>query len=86
MLELKTRLELWVGLLRCGLVNEPSWRNQTTGAGRKIKASVRATVEYSFFYIKQVFGCSKVRYRGLAKNTNQLCMLAGLMNLFFTRI
>jgi IS5 family transposase len=46
----------------------------------KIKASVRAKVEHSFFYIKRVFGYSKVRYRGLAKNTNRLYVLAGLTN------
>jgi transposase, IS5 family len=47
----------------------------------KIKASVRAKVEHSFFYIKQVFGYSKTRYRGLEKNTNRLYALAGLANL-----
>lgn len=46
-----------------------------------IKASVRAKVEHAFFYIKRMFGYSKVRYRGLAKNTNRLYVLAGLANL-----
>jgi IS5 family transposase len=50
-------------------------------AAEKIKASVRAKVEHSFFYIKRVFGYSKVRYRGLEKNTNRLYALAGLANL-----
>jgi transposase, IS5 family len=50
-------------------------------AAEKIKASVRAKVEHSFFYIKRVFGYSKVRYRGLDKNTNRLYALAGLANL-----
>ena len=49
-------------------------------AAEKIKASVRAKVEHSFFYIKRVFGYSKVRYRGLDKNTNRLYALAGLAN------
>ncbi len=49
-------------------------------AAEKIKASVRAKVEHSFFYIKRVFGYSKVRYRGLKKNTNRLYALAGLAN------
>ena len=31
--------------------------------------------------IKRMFGYSKVRYRGLAKNTNRLYVLAGLANL-----
>ncbi|RZA06638.1 MAG: IS5 family transposase [Moraxellaceae bacterium] len=47
----------------------------------KIKASVRAKVEHAFFYIKRVFGYEKARYRGLAKNTNRLYVLAGLANL-----
>lgn len=46
-----------------------------------IKASVRAKVEHSFFYIKRMFGYSKVRYRGLAKNENRLYLLAGFSNL-----
>jgi len=45
------------------------------------KASVRAKVEHAFFYIKRLFGYSKVRYRGLEKNTNRLYMLAGFANL-----
>ena len=47
----------------------------------KAKASIRAKVEHAFFYIKRMFGYSKVRYRGLAKNTNRLYVLAGLANL-----
>jgi IS5 family transposase len=47
----------------------------------KIKASVRAKVEHPFLYIKRVFKYCKVRYRGLAKNTNRLYVLAGLTNL-----
>jgi len=47
----------------------------------KIKASVRAKVEHPFYFIKRVFKYCKVRYRGLAKNTNRLYVLAGLTNL-----
>ena len=50
-------------------------------SAEKNKASVRAKVEHAFFYIKQMFGYSKVRYRGLAKNTNRLYLLAGFTNL-----
>ncbi|MCX2784010.1 hypothetical protein OQJ46_13530 [Microbulbifer thermotolerans] len=31
--------------------------------------------------IKRMFGYSKIRYRGLAKNTNRLYVLSGLANL-----
>jgi IS5 family transposase len=50
-------------------------------AAEKSKASVRAKVEHVFFYIKQMFGYSKVRYRGLEKNTNRLYLLASFTNL-----
>lgn len=46
-----------------------------------IKVGARAKVEHAFFYIKRMFGYSKVLYRGLAKNTNRLYVLAGLANL-----
>ncbi|WP_019606583.1 transposase, partial [Teredinibacter turnerae] len=47
----------------------------------KIKASVRAKVEHPFRIIKQQFGYSKTRYRGLTKNTVRLYLLAGFANL-----
>lgn len=47
----------------------------------KAKASTRAKVEHSFRYIKLMFGYGKVRYRGLAKNSNRLHVLAGFANL-----
>ena len=45
------------------------------------KAIVRAKVEHPFLYIKKIFGYSKVRYRGLAKNENRLALLLGFANL-----
>lgn len=46
-----------------------------------MKAQVRAKVEHAFLYIKRIFGYAKVRYRGLQKNRNRLCLLAGFYNL-----
>jgi len=51
----------------------------------RLKAGVRAKVEHSFFYIKRVFGYNKVRYRGLAKNTERLYVLAGFSNMMMAR-
>ncbi|WP_445358449.1 IS5 family transposase [Microbulbifer sp. ANSA005] len=51
----------------------------------KIKAQIRAKVEHPFRYIKRVFGYDKVRYRGLVKNTERLCLLAGFTNLIIGR-
>ena len=47
----------------------------------RCKASVRAKVEHPFLKVKRVFGYAKVRYRGLAKNTERLALLIGLGNL-----
>ena len=47
----------------------------------KDKASIRAKVEHPFLDVKQLFGYAKVRYRGLAKNTERLALLLGLSNL-----
>ena len=47
----------------------------------KDKASIRAKVEHPFLDVKRIFGYAKVRYRGLAKNREQLALLLGLSNL-----
>jgi IS5 family transposase len=51
----------------------------------KMKASIRAKVEHPFRVIKQQFGFTKVRYRGLAKNTAQVVTLFALSNLWMAR-
>ena len=38
-------------------------------------------MEHPFLDVKRVFGYAKVRYRGLAKNTERMALLAGLSNL-----
>ena len=43
------------------------------------KESVRAKVEHPFLKVKRIFGYGKVRYRGLAKNTQRLALLLGLL-------
>jgi len=50
-------------------------------AAEKRKASVRAKVEHPFLYVKRHFGYAKVRYRGLAKNTQRIALLLGFANL-----
>ena len=47
----------------------------------KAKASIRAKVEHPFLDVKRIFGYAKVRYRGLAKNTERMALLLGLSNL-----
>jgi IS5 family transposase len=51
----------------------------------RTKSKVRAKVEYVFGVIKRVFGFTKVRYRGLAKNAHALFVLCALTNLYMAR-
>jgi len=50
-------------------------------ATEKAKASKRAKVEHPFLYVKRHFRYAKVRYRGLAKNTQRIALLLGFSNL-----
>jgi IS5 family transposase len=54
-------------------------------ARNRTKSKVRAKVEHVFLVIKRIFGWSKVRYRGLAKNTHWLFISCGLANLYVAR-
>ena len=60
------------------------WGNLLDKA-EKMKASVRAKVEHPFRIIKCQFGFTKVRYKGLLKNTAQLVTLFALGNLWMAR-
>src|SRR5258705_4155380 len=48
-------------------------------------SGIRARVEHLFRIVKRQFGYTKVRYRGLAKNTAQVMVLIGLANLYALR-
>ena len=51
----------------------------------RILSAIRADVEHPFRVIKQQFGFTKVRYRGLKKNTGQVVTLFALSNLWMAR-
>ncbi|WP_232625937.1 IS5 family transposase [Achromobacter deleyi] len=51
----------------------------------RCKAGLRPRVEHPFRVIKRQFGYTKVRYRGLFKNTAQLKMLFALSNIWLAR-
>ena len=51
----------------------------------RTKARIRAKVEHPFRVIKQQFGYTKVKYRGLAKNTANLMTLFALSNIWMVR-
>jgi len=58
---------------------------QLRNAAERVKAGIRAKVEHPFRVIKCQFGFTKVRYRGLAKNTARLQTLFALSNLWMVR-
>ena len=51
----------------------------------RLLASLRAKVEHPFRVLKRQFGYTKVRYRGLEKNTAQLHTLFACVNLWLAR-
>jgi IS5 family transposase len=57
-------------------VDEDAKRKNTT------KARVRAKVEHPFRILKRVFGFTKVRYRGIKKNHDWICVGFALVNLY----
>ena len=64
----------------------PEGRKKTSVTKReRRKASVRAKVEHPFRVIKRQFGLTKVRFRGLIKNTAHVVTLFALSNLWMAR-
>src|SRR5215469_4230707 len=54
------------------------WFNEAEKAKNRTKSQVRSKVEHSIGVIKHIFGFSKTRYRGLAKNLHRLEVSAAL--------
>ena len=65
-----------------GLAGGPCGPGGATAVAERRKAVIRALVEHPFLYVKRHFGYAQVRYRGLAKNRNRLCLWLGLANLW----
>ena len=51
----------------------------------RARSRVRARVEHAIGVVKRIFGFTKVRYRGIAKNANRLFVTCALANLFMVR-
>lgn len=66
----------WRSKLRC--YPEQHERN-------RIQSKTRARVEHVFAVLKLRFGFTRVRYRGLAKNTHRLLATCVLVNLLVAR-
>lgn len=54
-------------------------------AKNRNKSRVRARVEHVFAVVKRLWGFSKVRYRGLAKNATRSFVALGLANIYLAR-
>lgn len=67
------------------LDKENKLSNALVNQAQKIKAGIRVKVEHPFRVIKRQFGFTKVRHRGLKKNTVQFKTLFALSNLWMTR-
>jgi len=59
--------------------------NEAVRDANRIKSKTRARVEHVFAVMKLKFGFTKVRYRGMAKNTQHLHAACALVNLFMAR-
>ena len=67
------------------ILTEGGPRTEEERALNRELASLRAKVEHPFRVVKRQFGFTKVRYRGLAKNTARLHALFALSNLWMVR-
>ena len=76
-------------LSRSDLTNKRGTRNKKlTEADResnRLLSKTRSRVEHIFLIAKKVFGFSKVRYKGLPKNTNFIFVLFAPSNLYMVR-
>jgi IS5 family transposase len=66
-------------------VNQRGKRTHYWDAINRSRSRVRAMVEHAFLVIKRQWGFTKVRYRGLAKNTARAYALCALANLYRMR-
>ena len=85
--EVKEKKVKWLVAMKRGKLKAmPEDRLKTlTGQLERAKASVRAKVEHAFHVLKNLFHYRKVRYKGHFKNTVQLHMLFGLVNLVLVK-
>jgi len=83
--EVKSRWRIAMRPGKRGALDRGTAVGRLTDEYERLKASIRAKVEHPFRIIKRQFGHTKVRYRGLMKNTQQLHTLFALSNLWMMR-
>ena len=59
--------------------------DEVARAKNRSKSKVRARVEHVFAVVKRLWGFTKVRYRGLAKNATRAFVALGLANIYLAR-
>jgi IS5 family transposase len=59
--------------------------DESKRAKNRNKSKIRARVEHVFAVIKRLWGFTKVRYRGLAKNANRAFTALALANIYLAR-
>ena len=59
--------------------------DEATRAKNRNKSRIRARVEHVFCVVKRLWGFSKVRYRGLAKNATRAFTVLALANIYLGR-
>jgi IS5 family transposase len=59
--------------------------DETKRAKNRNKSKIRARVEHVFAVLKRLWGFSKVRYRGLAKNATRAFTALALSNIYMSR-
>jgi IS5 family transposase len=59
--------------------------DETTRSKNRNKSRIRARVEHVFAVVKRLWGFSKVRYRGLAKNATRAFTALALSNIYMSR-
>jgi transposase, IS5 family len=59
--------------------------NEVARAKNRNKSAIRARVEHVFAVVKRLWGFTKVRYRGLAKNASRAFTALALANIYLAR-
>jgi IS5 family transposase len=73
--------EFWKSAVYVRVCNRKCFVGKCLRARNRNKSKVRARVEYLFAVVKRLWGFSKMRYRGLAKNATRSFVALGLANI-----
>jgi len=82
---LQQNVQFLLGQIGMQRARAPDFGGAWARSNRAPARRIRARVEHSIGVIKRVFGLTKVRYRGLAKNGNRVFVTAALANIFLVR-